>query len=137
MFEWFARVWCKRAHTRAMWPIHGHYICAQCLRQYPVFWEDFSPASAAGFHAVRPHRLESVVRRMPGETAVTHIVGGKRINFGGESARSRYLQPARLGTRAVDLTGMPLARALPQFRFRQKGYLNGQARFITNCDCGG
>jgi len=22
-----------------MWPIHGKYICPQCLREYPVAWE--------------------------------------------------------------------------------------------------
>jgi len=31
--------WCKRMHSRAMWPIHGKYICPQCLREYRVKWE--------------------------------------------------------------------------------------------------
>ena len=26
-------------HTRAMWPIHGKYVCQVCLREYPVEWE--------------------------------------------------------------------------------------------------
>jgi hypothetical protein len=26
-------------HSKAMWPIHGHYICPQCLREHQVPWE--------------------------------------------------------------------------------------------------
>ena len=26
-------------HTQVMWPIHGRYICPQCLREYPLAWE--------------------------------------------------------------------------------------------------
>jgi hypothetical protein len=26
-------------HTKAMWPIHGRYVCQQCLREHPVVWE--------------------------------------------------------------------------------------------------
>jgi len=26
-------------HNQAMWPIHGKYICPQCLQEYPVAWE--------------------------------------------------------------------------------------------------
>ena len=26
-------------HNQAMWPIHGKYICPQCLQEYPVVWE--------------------------------------------------------------------------------------------------
>lgn len=25
-------------HSKAMWPIHGRYICPDCLREYPVEW---------------------------------------------------------------------------------------------------
>jgi len=41
MFNRIATAWCKRMHTRAMWPIHGRYTCLQCLRQHPVTWEGF------------------------------------------------------------------------------------------------
>jgi hypothetical protein len=27
-------------HSKAMWPMHGKYICPDCLREYPVAWED-------------------------------------------------------------------------------------------------
>jgi hypothetical protein len=25
-------------HSKAMWPIHGKYVCPDCLREYPVAW---------------------------------------------------------------------------------------------------
>jgi hypothetical protein len=31
--------WCKSMHNKAMWPIHGRYVCPQCLREYRVAWE--------------------------------------------------------------------------------------------------
>jgi len=40
MLNWISEFWCKSTHTAAMWPIHGRYICPQCLREYPVKWED-------------------------------------------------------------------------------------------------
>lgn len=48
MFEWIGRLWCKKAHTRRMWPIHGRYICAQCLRQHPVAWDNPRFAAKTG-----------------------------------------------------------------------------------------
>jgi hypothetical protein len=38
MFERFAILWCKTMHSRAMWPIHGYYVCPDCLRRYAVAW---------------------------------------------------------------------------------------------------
>ncbi len=34
-------------HRRAMWPMHGKYICQQCLREYPLNWE--GPVRAAEY----------------------------------------------------------------------------------------
>jgi hypothetical protein len=31
-------------HNQAMWPIHGKYICPQCLQEYPVAWDRPSKA---------------------------------------------------------------------------------------------
>jgi hypothetical protein len=31
-------------HSKAMWPIHGRYICPDCHREYPVSWEATPPA---------------------------------------------------------------------------------------------
>jgi hypothetical protein len=33
------RWWCRMFHARPMWPIHGRYICAVCLREQRVAWE--------------------------------------------------------------------------------------------------
>ena len=39
MLTWISEFWCKKMHSGAMWPIHGKYICPDCLREYPVAWE--------------------------------------------------------------------------------------------------
>jgi hypothetical protein len=44
MWNQMSRWWCKRMHSKAMWPIHGHYICPDCHREYPVTWEVTPPA---------------------------------------------------------------------------------------------
>ncbi len=44
MWNRISEMWCKSMHSRAMWPIHGKYICPDCLREYPVIWEEI-PAS--------------------------------------------------------------------------------------------
>lgn len=33
------KFWCVTMHTATMWPIHGSYRCATCLREYPVGFE--------------------------------------------------------------------------------------------------
>jgi hypothetical protein len=48
MLERIQRLWCRTAHTQRMWPIHGRYICAQCLRQHPVAWDRRGAAANAG-----------------------------------------------------------------------------------------
>lgn len=47
MLNWISELWCKKMHVQAMWPIHGRYICPQCLREYPVVWE--GPATPAEY----------------------------------------------------------------------------------------
>ncbi len=39
-YEALARLWCSLVHAGRMWPIHGIYRCSECLREYPVPWED-------------------------------------------------------------------------------------------------
>ena len=39
MLNWISGVWCKTMHRHAMWPIHGRYLCAQCLHEHTVEWE--------------------------------------------------------------------------------------------------
>ena len=33
-----AAFWCSIAHDSPKWPIHGHYACGVCGREYPVEW---------------------------------------------------------------------------------------------------
>jgi transposase-like protein len=47
MWDRISELWCRRMHSRAMWPIHGRYLCRQCLREYTVKWE--GPARAAEY----------------------------------------------------------------------------------------
>jgi len=46
--------WCKRMHNRAMWPIHGKYICPQCLREHRVNWEGPAQAEEYADPKLRP-----------------------------------------------------------------------------------
>lgn len=32
-------LWCMNMHNGVMWPVHGHYRCRICLREYPVRFE--------------------------------------------------------------------------------------------------
>ena len=45
MWNRISEVWCKTMHNRAMWPIHGRYVCPECLREYRVAWEGPAPPS--------------------------------------------------------------------------------------------
>ena len=66
MFNWIAYFWCRKMHARAMWPIHGRYICPRCLREYPISWADgLSMKAAAGASL---ERVET--QAAPGSTLV-------------------------------------------------------------------
>ncbi len=54
MKNWMAQVWCKRMHSGAMWPIHGKYICPQCLQEFPVAWERPGQPPESTLHLVKP-----------------------------------------------------------------------------------
>ena len=41
-------------HNRAMWPIHGKYICPQCLREHRVNWEGPAQAEEYADPKLRP-----------------------------------------------------------------------------------
>ena len=45
MIEKFLALWCRYMHAGAMWPIHGRYICRQCLRVHRLDWEEVSAAA--------------------------------------------------------------------------------------------
>lgn len=38
MWNRFSDLWCRAMHRKAMWPIHGRYICPECLREHRVDW---------------------------------------------------------------------------------------------------
>jgi hypothetical protein len=40
MWDRISELWCRSMHDKAMWPMHGKYTCPDCLREYPVVWED-------------------------------------------------------------------------------------------------
>jgi hypothetical protein len=44
MWNQMSQWWCRKMHSKAMWPIHGRYICPDCQREYPVAWEAAAPA---------------------------------------------------------------------------------------------
>jgi hypothetical protein len=48
MFTRSKRYWCKLAHKRTTWPIHGHYVCLQCGTEFPVLWERIRERKTAG-----------------------------------------------------------------------------------------
>ena len=43
MWNQISELWCKKMHSKAMWPIHGKYVCPDCLREYPVVWAEIPP----------------------------------------------------------------------------------------------
>ncbi|HEY1342721.1 MAG TPA: hypothetical protein VGF59_34700 [Bryobacteraceae bacterium] len=62
MLNWISEFWCRKMHTRAMWPIHGRYVCPQCLREYPVVWESPTlPAETSEAPASRALPIASTV----------------------------------------------------------------------------
>lgn len=56
MKNWISEFWCRNMHTKAMWPIHGKYVCPQCLREHPVAWE--APFRNAGYDNVPMRKPE-------------------------------------------------------------------------------
>lgn len=48
-------------HSKAMWPIHGKYICRVCLREHPVSWVAGEPEAAG-----------EAPRRMSSELGLSH-----------------------------------------------------------------
>jgi len=38
--EKLATLWCSVAHDAPTWPIHGHYACRVCGREYQVEWSN-------------------------------------------------------------------------------------------------
>jgi hypothetical protein len=45
-------------HSKAMWPIHGRYVCPDCGREYPVVWETI-PAGGEYAVSAKPKRSKA------------------------------------------------------------------------------
>jgi hypothetical protein len=63
MRNWISELWCKKMHSRAMWPIHGRYICPDCFREHPVAWEGRARPEEYADPALQPNsvRIQSTV----------------------------------------------------------------------------
>ena len=57
MSDRISELWCKMMHNKAMWPMHGKYVCPDCLRQYPVPWEDIPRAPQTAQRRTSPAQL--------------------------------------------------------------------------------
>jgi len=58
LLDRIGELWCITVHRSAMWPVHGRYRCAVCLREYPVQFE-VTPELAGG----RPNNVFPISRR--------------------------------------------------------------------------
>ena len=38
MLESALKFWCRHFHKKVMRPVNGKYVCASCLRDWPVPW---------------------------------------------------------------------------------------------------
>ena len=47
MWDRISEAWCKSMHSKAMWPMHGKYICPDCFREFPVEWAEIPTGSEA------------------------------------------------------------------------------------------
>jgi hypothetical protein len=50
-------LWCSVMHDSPRWPIHDHYECAVCGRQYPVPW---TAAGSSGEARLRPPAVSTL-----------------------------------------------------------------------------
>ena len=50
MLEFVARWWCRNFHEGVFRPVREQYRCQECLREWPVMWEQDKVASAASAH---------------------------------------------------------------------------------------
>ena len=40
MWEKISDLWCRKMHKQSMWPIHGRYVCSECLREHTIEWSE-------------------------------------------------------------------------------------------------
>jgi len=39
MLKGSRKFWCRFAHKRTTWPMHGRYVCFECGTVFPVLWD--------------------------------------------------------------------------------------------------
>jgi hypothetical protein len=125
-------IWCRSMHNKAMWPIHGKYVCARCMCEYTVEWAGpASPKPEAGAVAtpLAPKRLAPPMaevgaiqaKRILLAAAVIGAATTKKLSsFGGRlprlrirslTSRFRAIRMPRTDTRGSDQCR---DRAIPQ-----------------------
>jgi len=57
--EKIGALWCSFLHDSPTWPIHGHYRCRVCGRQYQVAWAELKSAMAVQVNRARVPSLQS------------------------------------------------------------------------------
>jgi hypothetical protein len=70
MIEFVLRHWCHSFHKKVFRPVCGKYICAECLREWPVKWE--ANDSAGGCSRTAPtksHNDPALPRGVPTRVA--------------------------------------------------------------------
>ena len=67
LWFWVITLWCRNMHP-AMWPAHGYYRCAKCMRIYEVPWAapQYNTVSAR----VQPSMTPGAGVRLPAVTSV-------------------------------------------------------------------
>jgi hypothetical protein len=63
LMEKLGFLWCKSLHNSPMWPIHGHYTCRVCHRQYQVPWDSRQPVNTVELAPARkliPHSVSKI-----------------------------------------------------------------------------
>ena len=62
LLDKIGELWCRNVHQSAMWPVHGKYRCAVCLREYAVVFEAAHHAAVERANNVFPIQAASEAR---------------------------------------------------------------------------
>jgi len=44
--SWVSRWWCRHMHGTPFLPVHGRYLCPQCLQEFRIDWNRPKPQPA-------------------------------------------------------------------------------------------
>ena len=58
------RAWCRTMHPAPIWPIHNHYICRRCQRQWPVPWVEQLRDERSGHESAAVTQLRPAQRSL-------------------------------------------------------------------------